>query len=70
MKSMKHVKDLVGIKHVALGSDFDGTVTTPFDTTGLVHLTNALLVAGFSESDIRAIMGDNVARFLLSSLPA
>jgi microsomal dipeptidase-like Zn-dependent dipeptidase len=60
---------LIGIKHVALGSDFDGAVTTPFDVTGLPTLTTSLVEAGFSPSDIEAIMGGNLLRLLTNALP-
>ena len=30
-KAIAHVRDLVGIDHVGLGSDFDGAMTTGFD---------------------------------------
>ncbi len=66
--SMKHVRDLVGISHLALGSDFDGDVTTPFDTSSLAQLTQALIEAGFSESDIRAAMGGNALRVIGAGL--
>jgi microsomal dipeptidase-like Zn-dependent dipeptidase len=66
---MRYVSDRVGVEHVALGSDFDGAVTEPFDTTGLVEITDAMLHAGYSEREIRLIMGDNVLNFLLANLP-
>jgi microsomal dipeptidase-like Zn-dependent dipeptidase len=69
-RAMRHVADLVGIEHVALGSDFDGTVDVPFDATGLPLLTAALLEEGFSRSDIRQILGGNVIRLLRQTLPA
>lgn len=69
VRAMRYTADLVGIDHVALGSDFDGTVETPFDTSGLAQLTEALLEAGFSEDEIRQIMGGNVRRLLLETLP-
>jgi len=47
---------------VALGSDFDGTVKVAFDTTGLVHITDGLLAAGFSEQEIYKVMGGNAQR--------
>jgi membrane dipeptidase len=56
-QSIKHVRDLVGIQHVALGSDFDGAVTTRFDTSEIVQVTQALLDIGFTEAEIRAVMG-------------
>jgi membrane dipeptidase len=67
-KAMKHVRDLVGIDHVALGSDYDGATTVRFDTSQLVQVTQALLDAGFSEDDIRAAMGGNAIRVLRAGL--
>jgi microsomal dipeptidase-like Zn-dependent dipeptidase len=66
--SMKRVKNLVGAKHIALGSDYDGSVSVPFDITGLPLIVEALLKEGFSEDEIRAIMGENVKNFLLANL--
>lgn len=68
--AIKHVRDLVGISHVALGSDFDGAVTTGFDTAHLSAVTQALLDAGFDDGEIVAVMGGNSVRLLRESLPA
>jgi microsomal dipeptidase-like Zn-dependent dipeptidase len=54
---------------VALGSDWDGAVTVPFDAAGLVHLTDELLGAGLDEPAIRLVMGENVLRVLGEALP-
>ena len=70
VKAMRYVSDRVGVEHVALGSDFDGAVTEPFDTTGLAQITDAMLEAGYSEQEIRLIMGENVIKFLQVNLPA
>jgi microsomal dipeptidase-like Zn-dependent dipeptidase len=67
--SIKYVVDLTGDNHVALGSDFDGNVQTPFDVAHLSLLTESLLDAGFRELQVRKIMGENVQRFLLETLP-
>lgn len=67
--AIRHVVDLVGVEHVGLGSDFDGAVPEPFDTTGLVEITQALLDAGFSDQEIGLIMGGNVIRVLKEVLP-
>lgn len=67
-KAVKHVRDLVGIEHVALGSDFDGAVTTRFDTSGIVQITQALMDAGFTEAEIRAVMGLNALRVIKAGL--
>lgn len=63
-QSIKHVRDLVGIRHVALGSDFDGAVTTRFDSSQIVQVTQALLDIGLTEPEIRAVMGGNALRIL------
>lgn len=69
IKAIRYTADLIGVQHVALGSDFNGTIHAPFDVTGLPQLTEGLLKAGFSHADIAAIMGGNVQRLLLASLP-
>jgi membrane dipeptidase len=66
--AMKHVRDLVGIQHVALGSDYDGATTVRFDTSQLAQVTKALLDAGFSADEIRAVMGGNAIRVLKAGL--
>ncbi len=67
-KAMKHVRDLVGVQHVALGSDYDGATTVRFDTSQLVQVTQALLDEGFSEAEIRAVMGGNALRVIRAGL--
>jgi membrane dipeptidase len=68
--AIRYTVDLIGINHVALGSDFDGAVTTPFDIGGLAHLTDALLKDGFTQAEIAAIMGGNLVALLRRSLPS
>lgn len=60
--------DLLGEDHVALGSDFDGSVKTAFDTSELAALTHALLAEGLSEDQIAKIMGGNMIRVLRARL--
>jgi membrane dipeptidase len=67
-RSIRYAVDLIGADHVALGSDFDGAVVEPFDTTGVVQITDALLQAGFDESTIRKVLGENVIRLLQAVL--
>lgn len=69
VRAIAHVRDLVGIDHVGLGSDFDGAVTTRFDTTRLDAITQGLIDAGFSDADIAKVMGGNVFRVLMQVLP-
>ncbi len=56
--------ELLGEDHVSLGSDFDGSVETAFDTSELAALTQAMLDAGLSEDQIAKIMGENMVRVL------
>lgn len=67
--SIRYAVNLVGAEHVALGSGFDSAVKTPFDASGLVKLTEALLRKGLTEDQIRKVMGENVLRFYRDNLP-
>jgi microsomal dipeptidase-like Zn-dependent dipeptidase len=68
-KAMAYVKRLVGPQAVALGSDWDGAVTTWTDASGIAALTQALIDEGFSDEEIAAAMGGNVMRVLNATLP-
>lgn len=61
---------IAGIDHVALGSDFDGSVTTGFDTAHIDAVTSALVASGMTEADIAKVMGGNALRVLRADLPA
>jgi len=61
--------DLLGADAVALGSDFDGAVTTPLDSSQLAAITAALMSRGLAEADIAAVMGGNMMRYLAENLP-
>ena len=69
VRAMAHVKRLAGARHLALGSDFDGAVATAFDTTALASIVDGLLAEGFSEEEIRGVMGENALRVLEQTLP-
>jgi membrane dipeptidase len=68
-RAIGYAVQVVGIEHVALGSDFDGSVTIPFDAAHLSELTEALLQQGFSAAEIRTVMGGNALRFFGDNLP-
>lgn len=68
VRAILHVRDLVGVDHVGLGSDFDGAVTTGFDSSQLIAITQGLLDAGLSADDIRKVMGGNVLRVLRAGI--
>ena len=69
-EAVAHVRDLVGIDYVGLGSDFDGATTTGFDTSRLALITQALMDRGFTDAGIAKVMGGNVLRVLGEVLPA
>jgi membrane dipeptidase len=68
-RAIRHAVTIAGIDHVALGSDFDGAITEPFDTTGLPLLYDALFAQGFSEEETAKIAGLNAQRVLRQTLP-
>jgi len=61
-----HVVKLVGADHVGLGSDFDGANMPEGmdDCTHLPKITDALMRKGYSENDIRKILGGNILRVM------
>ena len=61
--------ELIGVDHVALGSDFDGAITPGFDSSELVAITHELLELGLSDFQIRKVMGGNMFAFLEQNLP-
>lgn len=67
--AIRYAVDLLGADHVALGSDFDGSTTVPFDASELPVVTQALMDAGLDAATIRAVMGENAIRFFLENLP-
>ncbi len=66
--SARYVADLIGVEHVAIGSDFDGSVETAIDASGHVLITSAMLDVGFTRQEVRMIMGENAIRVLRANL--
>ncbi|GAC1628869.1 MAG: dipeptidase [Candidatus Acidiferrum sp.] len=66
IEHIDHAVKLVGADHVGLGSDFDGA-NMPYgmeDASKLPFITEALLKKGYSEGDIRKILGENTLRLM------
>jgi len=66
---IEHCMEVAGEDHVALGSDWDGFITTPEgleDVTGLPRITQRLLDRGHSKDTVRKILGTNFLRFFES----
>lgn len=64
---LDHLARVAGPAHVGLGSDFDGVTALPVgleDATRLPWLTYGLLKRGYSESEVRGILGGNLLRVM------
>jgi membrane dipeptidase len=62
-----HVVKVAGIDHVGLGSDFDGVTTLPEgmeDVSRYPYLTAELLRRGYSERDVKKVLGGNILRVM------
>ncbi len=70
VKNIRYAIDVLGIDHVALGSDYDGATAVTFDTSELAILTQEMIDAGFTEQEIKQVMGENARRFLMANLPS
>lgn len=68
VKAIAHVRDLVGIDFVGLGSDFDGAVETSFDASQLAVITQALVDAGFTPDETAKVMGGNILRVIRAGM--
>src|SRR5216684_642601 len=66
IEHIDHAVKVAGVEHVGLGSDFDGT-NMPYgmeDATKLPKITEALLKKGYSEGDVKKILGENTLRVM------
>jgi len=62
-----HIVKVAGIDHVGIGADFDGANDMPEgarDVSMLPNITYELLKRGYSEQDIRKILGENLLRVM------
>ena len=66
IEHIDHAVKVAGVDHVGLGSDFDGA-NMPYgmeDATKLPNITEALLKTGYSEGDVKKILGENTLRVM------
>jgi membrane dipeptidase len=66
IEHIDHAVKAAGIDHVGLGSDFDGA-NMPYgmeDASKLPKITEALLQKGYSEGDVKKILGENTLRIM------
>jgi membrane dipeptidase len=62
-----HVRDVAGVDHIGVGSDFDGTPSMPeglADVSGYPALFGELAARGYTDQDLRKIAGQNVLRVM------
>ena len=73
VSQVRHLRDVAGIEHVAIGSDFEGDIRPPrelADASRFPRLSAALARAGFGAPAIRAVFADNALRVLCPELPS
>jgi membrane dipeptidase len=66
-----HIARVAGVDHVGLGSDFDGVSALPLgmeDVTRLPRIAQALLDRGYSEGDVKKMLGGNMLRVMTQVL--
>ena len=62
-----HIRKVAGIDHIGIGGDFDGITQTVQDldnVSAYPKLTAELLKRGYSDADIRKILGQNILRVM------
>ena len=67
MDHFDHIATVAGVDHVGIGSDFDGIGSTPVDMEDVTHLpriAQGLLDRGYSEDDVKKILGGNMMRVM------
>lgn len=67
LKTIQHIEKIGGIETVAIGTDFDGFTDPPDDVkdpSEMPKLTETLVETGFSDDEIKKILGGNAKRVL------
>ncbi len=62
-----HIVKVAGIDHVGIGSDYDGVTSLPVgldDVSRFPYLTVELLRRGYSDADVRKVIGGNLLRVM------
>jgi membrane dipeptidase len=62
-----HIKKIAGVDHIGLGADYDGVDSVPHqleDVASYPRITQVLFDRGYSEEEIRKILGGNILRVL------
>ena len=65
IEHIDYIKNLVGVDYIGIGSDFDGGITPPdelYDASCYPALTKKLVERGYTEEEIKKILGGNFLR--------
>jgi membrane dipeptidase len=65
MQHFDHIVNLIGVDHVGIGSDFDGINSAPQSLSTVLdypNFTKALIARGYSNKDIKKVLGGNFLR--------
>ena len=65
MQHFDHIVKLIGINHVGIGSDFDGINSAPQGLSTVLdypNFTKALIARGYSNKEIKKVLGGNFLR--------
>ena len=72
MKHFDHIVNLIGVDHVGIGSDFDGIDSAPLQLKTVLdypNFTKALIARGYSNKDIKKVLGGNFLRVYKANNP-
>jgi microsomal dipeptidase-like Zn-dependent dipeptidase len=67
VKTIEHIRKKTGTDFISVGTDFDGFTDPPDDIKDIAEMpkfTESLLKAGFKETDIEKILGENALRVI------
>jgi membrane dipeptidase len=67
---IEHIRQVAGVDHVGLGSDFDGIPDTPAGLEGVDRypaLLEELMRRGWTDADIAKVAGENVLRVMATA---
>jgi membrane dipeptidase len=65
-----HIRKIAGVEHVGLGSDMDGVEDLPGGMTGVDGfplLLKELMKRGWTDADLRALLGENMLRVMAAN---
>lgn len=72
LQHLDYIVKLIGVNHVGMGSDFDGIDSAPKElktVTDYPLITRALIARGYSNKDIRKVLGGNFLRVYRANNP-